>query len=86
METVDEAHERYLTEAREHHRTKTNQKRRAQEILMHGISVALGYWTEQNSFDVEVLDEEQLAEFRQILQQQADRVAKLFGYDGAWSA
>lgn len=82
----DEGHEALLAKAREDHRTPTSQKRRAQDILLHGIAVALGYWTEQNYFDVAVLTEKQQDEFSRILQQQADRVARLFGYENAWSA
>ena len=45
---ADKIYEDYLAEARESHRTKNGKKLRAQEILMHGIAGALGYWTEQN--------------------------------------
>lgn len=86
MNSMDRTHEQWLEVAREQHRTRTGKKQRAQEILMHGIAYALGYWTEQNPFDAEVMTEEEQDEFRQILQQQADRVAKLFGYEYAWSS
>lgn len=64
--------------------TKREAKEKAQEMLMHGLGNVLGYWSENNidaAKDLGLTDEE----FHKILQEQADRVAKLFGYDYAWS-
>jgi mannitol-1-phosphate/altronate dehydrogenase len=63
--------------------TKTEKKLKAQEMLMTGIGNVLGYWTESGFAD-EMTEAEQV-EFQQALQQQADRVAKMFGFDKAWS-
>ncbi len=53
-------------------------------MLMHGIGNVLGYWSEQNpdaATHLGLTDEE----FHEILRGQADRVAKLLGYEEAWS-
>lgn len=65
--------------------TKREAKEKAQEMLMHGIATVLGYWQEDHG-NVEDVQELGLAneEFGRLLRQQADRVAKLFGYDEAW--
>lgn len=66
--------------------SKREAKCLAQDLLMHGIGNVLGYWME------DVLDTRHVAElgytneeFGAILLAQADRVAKLFGFDEAWS-
>lgn len=51
---------------------------------MHGIGNVLGYWSEQDrstASDLGLTDEE----FHEILVAQADRVAKLLGFEKAWS-
>lgn len=51
---------------------------------MHGIGNVLGYWSERDprlAEDLGITDEE----FHEILVQQADRVARLLGYEQAWS-
>lgn len=51
---------------------------------MHGIGNVLGYWSEQDrdvASDFGMTDEE----FHELLLAQADRVAKMFGYEKAWS-
>jgi len=63
---------------------KVEAKQKAQEMLMHGLGNVLGYWSEQDGRVAEELgltDEQ----FHEILVAQADRVAKLFGYERAWS-
>lgn len=79
---------------------KRVQKERAQEMLMQGIAKVLGYWSEENpnpfatsSQDesgnwrmAEPLTEEEQEAFKQVLLREADRVAKLFGFDSAWTA
>jgi hypothetical protein len=63
---------------------KREAKEKAQEMLMHGIGNVLGYWSEQNpdaATHLGLTDEE----FHEILRGQADRVAKLLGYEEAWS-
>lgn len=67
--------------------TKTGRKEHAQDMLMHGIATVLGYWTESYPHEVDALDtDESRAEFGATLQQQADRVAKMFGYERAWAS
>lgn len=66
--------------------SKTTAKQEAQEILMHGVATALGYWEEQHALLADRMTEDERTEFRALLQQQADRVAKLFGYDRAWAS
>jgi hypothetical protein len=64
-------------------RSKTEQKLEAQDMLMHGIGNVLGYWNECPPF--EDMTEQEIAEFHAILKREADRVAKMFGYDEAWT-
>lgn len=63
--------------------SKTAMKEMAQDALMHGIANVLGYWDPTD--EGKQLTDEQRDELRQVMQQQADRIAKLFGYDNAWS-
>jgi len=65
-------------------KTEIKIKRKAQEEIMHGIGNVLGYWSERDpglARDLGITDEE----FHEILVQQADRVARLLGYERAWS-
>ncbi|WP_242908681.1 hypothetical protein [Actinomadura terrae] len=69
-------------------RTRTGKKRAAQDLLMHGIGVVLGYWTENEDMTVAALggeDSQDVDEFAEILKREADRIAHLFGFDEAWS-
>lgn len=63
--------------------TKTQVKQRAQEELMHGIGNVLGYVLEQQPRLPEELGISE-EEFMDILKAQADRVARMFGYEEAW--
>lgn len=65
---------------------KKQAKEAAQEMLMHGIGNVLGYWSEDFGNKAK-LAELGLSpeEFGAILQQQADRVAKVLGFESAWS-
>jgi hypothetical protein len=61
-------------------------RQKAQEMLMHGIGNVLGYWGENNSGELDAVEalgytEE---EFNGVIAAQADRVAKMFGYEKAW--
>ncbi len=67
--------------------TKTQIKELAQEELMHGIARTLGYCLEDQGLT------DKLAEmgvdqdlFRNVMRAQADRLAKLFDYEEAWTA
>jgi hypothetical protein len=66
--------------------TKTEMKQQAQDHILDAVSVALGYWHEQLPARGVEIPEELHDEFRAIMQVQADRVAKLFGYERAWSS
>lgn len=67
-------------------KTRTAKKEWAQNELMHGMANVLGYWTEHLSEEErDSLGEDGIVELRALLQQQADRVAKIFGYEQAWS-
>lgn len=64
--------------------SKREAKEKAQEMIMHGIGNVLGYWSESNpgvAAELGLTD----AEFHAVLVAQADRVAKLLGYERAWS-
>ena len=62
---------------------RTELKHLAQEALMQGIATQLGAW------DPTVCDKmvppTQLDELQEIMKREADRVAKLFGYEEAWT-
>ena len=65
--------------------TRTAKKHYAQQTLMDGISKALGYWQENlTDSDIEALGEDGIEEINELMRQQADRVAKLLGYEKAW--
>ena len=61
---------------------KTTAKQLAQDVLMDKISTALGYWEEGH--DTSDMTERELEECRRQMKKQADRVAKMFGFDEAW--
>lgn len=65
---------------------KAAAKEKAQEMLMHGIGTVLGYWGENSAGELDAVKalgytEE---EFNVIIGAQADRIAKMFGYEQAW--
>lgn len=64
--------------------SRREQKEKAREMLMCGMANVLGYWAESGpnvATELGLTDEE----FRALLGDEADRVAKLFGYEKAWS-
>lgn len=63
--------------------SRTQLKEQAQEVLMHGIGNQLGYYDPDD--DNREIPQEQREEFRAVMQREADRVAKLFGYEKAWA-
>ena len=65
--------------------SKREAKEAAQKMLMHGIGNVLGYWHEDlnNAREAEALGLTQ-EEFGQVLMAQADRVARLLGFEEAW--
>lgn len=66
-------------------KTRTEKKQFVQDQLMDGLSVTLGYWRERlTDSEREALGEEGLAELQALMQEQANRVAKIFGYEKAW--
>jgi hypothetical protein len=62
---------------------KTDTKRQAQDLLMQHVANALGYWDEHMERRGQAVDDP--AAFQAELRRQADRIAKLFGYEEAWS-
>ncbi|TQF03915.1 hypothetical protein E6W39_18860 [Kitasatospora acidiphila] len=64
-------------------KTRTELKTMAQDALMHGIANVLGYWEPKDEV-IELTDAER-EELREIMQREADRIAKIFGYEKAWS-
>jgi hypothetical protein len=63
-------------------RTRTDLKRLAQDTLMTGIANQLSYWKPQDE-GIEMTPEK-LEEFQEIMKREADRVARMFGYEEAW--
>ncbi|GGQ07715.1 hypothetical protein BKA00_007418 [Actinomadura coerulea] len=67
-------------------RTRTQKKEEARVLLLHGIGDVLGYWTENNAHTVEALgSDDAVTEFGEILKREADRIARMLGYEEAWT-
>lgn len=64
-------------------RSKTQIKREAQDALMGGIANILGYY-DPHQYGGNHTPQE-IAMLQAEMKKQADRVAKLLGYDEAWS-
>jgi hypothetical protein len=62
---------------------RTQLKEHAREVLMHGIGNQLGYYNPDD--DAREIPQDQREEFRAVMQREADRVARLFGYEEAWA-
>jgi hypothetical protein len=62
---------------------RTQLKVHAQEVLMHGIGNMLGYY--DPSDDARPIPDDQRDEFKAIMRREADRVARLLGFEEAWS-
>lgn len=63
-------------------KTKTELKQIAQDALLHGVGNILGYWNpEDEAID---MTEEERDQLQDIMQREADRIAKMFGYEKAW--
>ncbi|MBR2555145.1 MAG: hypothetical protein IKE94_09820 [Aeriscardovia sp.] len=58
--------------------TKKEKKQKAQNLILHQISI-IGYGDSFEEYMKEVGEDGQ-----EILSQQMDRIAKMFGYDRAW--
>ncbi|MFE5092100.1 hypothetical protein ACFRCI_17345 [Streptomyces sp. NPDC056638] len=63
--------------------SRTELKEKAQEVLMHGIAKQLGYF-DPNDY-AEAIPASQHEELHEVMRREADRVARLFGYEKAWS-
>lgn len=63
--------------------TRTQLKEHAREALMTGIANQLGYY-DPSDYGHE-FTEEQKDELHQVMKREADRVARLLGYEEAWS-
>ncbi len=60
---------------------KITAKIKAQDILMEGIAIKISSWEDEYGSE---FTEKELKELRSQIKKQADRVAKLFGFDKAW--
>ena len=58
-------------------------KQYAQDQIMDAISVKLGYWTERD--DYKDMTESERKKVNEQMWKLANRVAKMMGYDEAWS-
>lgn len=66
-------------------KTRTEKKQFVQDVLMDGLANTLGYWQEHlTEDDRDRLGEDGLAELQALMREQANRVAKMFGYEKAW--
>ncbi|MGK5530842.1 hypothetical protein [Streptomyces sp. URMC 129] len=62
--------------------TRAELKEQAREVLLHGIANQLGYYNPDD--DAREIPEGQRDEFQAVMKREADRVARLFGYEKAW--
>jgi hypothetical protein len=62
--------------------SRTKLKLIAQDALMQGIANQLGYWNPEDC--AEEIPESQRDELDQIMKREADRVARMFGFEEAW--
>lgn len=65
------------------HGKKLTPKRMAQDILLDKISEALGYWQEQGHL-TKGMTEREIELVKEQMKKQADRIARMFGYEEAW--
>jgi hypothetical protein len=65
--------------------SRTEMKLKAQEEIMNSLGSLLGYAQEAMESRGEWVGGENADAFAEILQREADRVAKLMGYEEAWS-
>ena len=63
---------------------KTTPKKKAQDILMDNISLALGYWQEKMGFNIEDMTDREKELVSDQMEKIADRIAKICGYEEAW--
>lgn len=61
---------------------RTELKQFAQEALMQGMATQMGAWNPEECD--KMVPPDQLDELFGIMKREADRVAKLFGYEEAW--
>lgn len=67
-------------------KTRKDKKEYAQDLIMDGIGNVLGYWMERLSEEErDALGEDGISEMCALVHAQADRVAKMFGFEKAWS-
>ncbi|MFG3176574.1 hypothetical protein ACGFZC_16120 [[Kitasatospora] papulosa] len=66
-----------------HKFARTELKHLAQEALMQGIATQLGTWRPEECD--KGVPPAQMDELYDIMKREADRVAKLFGYEKAWT-
>lgn len=85
MENVRKSYENEVAEMSKGLCTRTDKKRQAQALLMDGIGTVLDDWAEGHAMVRDALgDEANVTEFEEILKREADRIAKLFGFEEAW--
>lgn len=65
---------------------RTTPKKFAQDVIMDQVSVARGYWEEKQAHDVERMTNRERRVVADQLKKQADRIARMFGYDQSWSS
>lgn len=63
--------------------TRTQLKEHAQNALMQGIANQLGYYNPDDYGNDVPADQKD--ELRQVMQREADRIARMFGFEKAWS-
>lgn len=64
--------------------TRTEMKLKAQEAIAHMVSSVFLYVREGGTLDE--IPESQQEDFHEILEKQADRVARLLGYEKHWKS
>jgi hypothetical protein len=65
---------------------KETAKKVAQDMLMDGIALARGYWVERHESQYDKMTPREREKINEQLKKQADRVARMFGFDESWSS
>ena len=59
-------------------------KQLAQELLVDGLAVTRGYWTENSSVDFDAMTERERQQVNEQLEKVGDRLARAAGFDRSW--
>ncbi len=65
---------------------KETPKQVAQDMIMDGLALSRGYWSEKHETQYNKMTELERKRIDEQLKKQGDRIARMFGFDESWSA